>query len=90
MKLAIPHGLKRPRVIDVVVAAAVAWVTVLDAWSNLPGTRQADAVTYLLVAASIASLLVRRRWSVPVALVCMAKSLLRAYAPTNGSFFLLS
>ena len=55
---------------DVAVAAAVAFPTVMDAWWNAPGTRQADALTYAIAAVSIASLLVRRTWPVAVAVVC--------------------
>lgn len=46
--------------------------TTLDAWWNVPGTRQADELTYLLVVISIAALLVRRRWPVAVAGICGA------------------
>lgn len=54
------------------VAAAVAGPTTLDAWWNTPGSRQADWITYLLVGVSIAALLVRRRWPLEVAVVCVA------------------
>ena len=56
--------------LDVGVAAAVAFPTTMDAWWNEPGTRQADALTYLLAAVSIAALLVRTSWPVVVAAVC--------------------
>jgi signal transduction histidine kinase len=61
-----------PLLVDVLVAGAVAVPVSLDAWWNEPGTRQADAVTYLLVVVSIGGLLVRRRWPVAVAAVCGA------------------
>ena len=61
---------KDPRVVDLFVAAVVAIPTTMDAWFNIPGTRQADAVTYLLVVVSIGALLFRRRWPGPVAIVC--------------------
>ena len=54
------------------VAAAVAFPTTMDAWWNSPGSRQADALTYAIAAVSIGALIVRRRWPVPVALVCGA------------------
>ena len=72
MKNALPEPLKSSAVVDVLLLAVVAIVTSLDAWSNLPGTRQADAITYLLVAVSIAALLIRRRRPLMVAVVCMA------------------
>ncbi len=56
----------------VAVALAVAVPTAMDAWWNEPGTRQADWVTYALVVVSIGALVVRRRWSLSVALVCGA------------------
>jgi signal transduction histidine kinase len=56
--------------VDVAVAAAVAWPTAMDAWWNEPGTRQADALTYLLVVVSVAALLVRASWPEAVAVVC--------------------
>lgn len=52
------------------VAAVVAVVTGMDAWWNQPGTREADAVTYLLAVVSVAVLLVRHRWPLTVAVVC--------------------
>jgi signal transduction histidine kinase len=58
--------------VDVAVAAAVAVPTLADAWWNLPGTRAADGLTYLLVIASVGALLVRRRWPSVVAVVCGA------------------
>ena len=62
--------LKNPRVVDVFVAAVVAIPTTMDAWFNVPGTRQADAITYSLVVVSIGALLFRRRWPGAVAIVC--------------------
>ncbi len=56
--------------VDVAVAAVVAVPTMADAWWNQPGTRAADGLTYLLVAVSLAALLVRRRWPLPVAVFC--------------------
>jgi len=61
-----------PFLVDVLVAGAVAVPVTLDAWWNEPGTRQADAITYLLVVVSVGALLVRRRWPVAVAVVCGA------------------
>jgi len=61
-----------PFLVDVLVAGAVAVPVSLDAWWNEPGTRQADAITYLLVVVSIGALLVRRRWPMAVAVVCGA------------------
>jgi len=61
---------KNPRVVDVLVAAVVAFPTTMDAWFNIPGTRQADAITYSLVVVSIGALLFRRRWPGAVAIVC--------------------
>jgi signal transduction histidine kinase len=61
-----------PRAVDALVVAAVAFPTFMDAWWNEPGTRQADAATYLLAATSVLALLVRRRWPVPVAIGCGA------------------
>ena len=51
------------------VVAAVAVPTLMDAWWNEEGTRQADAATYLLAATSVAVLFVRRQWPVAVAVV---------------------
>jgi signal transduction histidine kinase len=58
--------------VDALVVAAVAFPTLMDAWWNEPGTRQADAATYLLAVTSVLALVVRRRWPVPVAIVCGA------------------
>jgi signal transduction histidine kinase len=62
--------LKNPRVVDVLVAAVVAFPTTMDAWFNVPGSRQADVLTYLLVVVSIVPLLFRRRWPEGVAVIC--------------------
>ncbi|HEY8526918.1 MAG TPA: histidine kinase [Acidimicrobiales bacterium] len=59
-----------PWAVDAAVAAAVAFPTAMDAWWNEEGTRQADGLTYALVAVSLAALLARRRWPLAVALVC--------------------
>jgi len=61
---------KNPRVVDVLVAAVVAFPTTMDAWFNVPGSRQADATTYSLVVVSIVALLFRRRWPEGIAIVC--------------------
>ena len=61
-----------PRIVDALVVAAVAFPTLMDAWWNEPGTRQADATTYLLAVTSVVALLARRRWPMPVAMVCGA------------------
>jgi hypothetical protein len=59
------------RLADVALAAAVAVLAGSDAWWNVVGTRQADALSYGLVAIPVlALLLVRRRWPVAVAVVC--------------------
>jgi signal transduction histidine kinase len=63
------RGLPVPAV-DVLVAAVVAVPTVMDAWWNEVGTRQADWITYTLAGVSIAALLVRRRWPIGVSLTC--------------------
>jgi hypothetical protein len=49
MRLFKREFLNNPRVVDVIVAAVVAIPTTMDAWFNVPGTRQADAITYSLV-----------------------------------------
>jgi signal transduction histidine kinase len=61
---------RNPRVVDVLVAAVVAFPTTMDAWFNVPGSRQADVLTYLLVVVSIVPLLFRRRWPEGVAVIC--------------------
>jgi signal transduction histidine kinase len=61
-----------PWAVDVLVAAVVGLPTAMDAWWNEVGTRQADAITYLLTAISIVALLFRRRAPYVVAIVCAA------------------
>lgn len=56
-------------VVDTIVVVAVAVPTMMDAWWNEPGTRQADGYTYLLAAVSVLALFGRRRWPWGVALV---------------------
>ncbi|MDY7106682.1 MAG: histidine kinase [Actinomycetota bacterium] len=63
---------ERPLVIDLVVIAAVAWLTGMDAWWNEEGTRQADGLTWALWAASIGALVLRRRWPLAAAAGCGA------------------
>jgi len=63
---------KRPVVVDTAVAALVAVPTTLDAWWNVPGTRQVDELTYSLASSRSPALLVRRRWPVAVAGICGA------------------
>ena len=70
MKIFKREFLKNPRIVDVLVAAVVAIPTTMDAWFNVPGSRQADAATYLLVVVSIGALLFRRAWPEWVAVVC--------------------
>lgn len=62
-------GRASPRVVDGVVVAVVAFPTVMDAWWNEEGTRQADVATYLLAVGSVVVLLGRRQWPVAVALL---------------------
>jgi hypothetical protein len=57
------------RTVDLAVTLVVAVPTALDAWWNEPGTRRADVVTYLLVVVSLAALLARRRWPLPVTVI---------------------
>ncbi len=63
----VPQGVR-----DILVTVLVAWPTLMDAWWNETGTRQADVWTYVLAIAMVLPLLVRRRWPVPVALVSAA------------------
>ncbi|MGW0906238.1 sensor histidine kinase [Streptomyces sp. NPDC002853] len=58
-----------PQLTDLAVAAVVALLTGLDAAVNGPGHRQADWLTWLLFAVSVAALLVRSRWPVAVTVV---------------------
>jgi signal transduction histidine kinase len=55
---------------DVAVVSVVTVVTGADALWNQPGTRQADGWTLGLLGLSVAAVVVRRRWPVPVAVVC--------------------
>lgn len=58
-----------PWLADLAVAALVALLTGLDAAVNDSGHRQADWLTWLLYAVSVAALLVRSRWPVAVTVV---------------------
>ncbi|MEU2193814.1 hypothetical protein ABZ592_12030 [Streptomyces fimicarius] len=58
-----------PIVADLLVVAVVGAFTTADAAVNEPGYRQADALTWTLLAVSLAALVCRRRWPVPV--VCV-------------------
>ncbi|WP_079181535.1 sensor histidine kinase [Streptomyces sp. Tue 6075] len=58
-----------PIVADLLVVAVVGAFTTADAAVNEPGYRQADALTWALLVVSLAALVVRRRWPVPV--VCV-------------------
>ncbi|MFE4582383.1 sensor histidine kinase [Streptomyces chartreusis] len=58
-----------PRSVDFLVVAVVAWFTGLDAASNDPDYRQADWLTWLLLAVSLLALVWRRRWPVAVTVV---------------------
>lgn len=58
-----------PQLTDLAVAAVVALLTGLDAAVNGSGHRQADWLTWLLFAVSVAALLVRSRWPVAVTVV---------------------
>ncbi|MEV2253535.1 sensor histidine kinase [Streptomyces sp. NPDC050147] len=58
-----------PHLTDLAVASVVALLTGLDAAVNGPGHRQADWLTWLLFAVSVAALLVRSRWPVAVTVV---------------------
>ncbi|HEU4539679.1 MAG TPA: sensor histidine kinase [Jiangellaceae bacterium] len=57
-----------PRTVDALVVAVVAVLTLMDAWWNEQGTRQADAATYALAVVSVVALFGRRRWPFAVAL----------------------
>jgi signal transduction histidine kinase len=61
-----------PIAVDLLIAAAVGFPTLMDAWWNEAGTRQADGFTYLFAVVSVAALIGRRRWPIPVALLCGA------------------
>ncbi|MCX4903016.1 sensor histidine kinase [Streptomyces sp. NBC_00878] len=58
-----------PLTTDLLVVAVVGLFTASDAASNDPDYRQADGITWLLLAVSLIALLGRRRWPVPVAVV---------------------
>ncbi|MFD4702263.1 sensor histidine kinase [Streptomyces niveus] len=58
-----------PITADLLVAAGVALFTASDAAVNDPEYRQADAVTWLLVAVSVLALVARRRRPVPVVVI---------------------
>jgi len=58
-----------PRTLDALIVAVVAFPTLMDAWWNEEGTRQADAATYALTVVSVLALFGRRRWPLAVALV---------------------
>ncbi|MGW6025370.1 sensor histidine kinase [Streptomyces sp. NPDC055099] len=58
-----------PHLTDPAVAAVVAVLTGLDAAVNDSGHRQADWLTWLLFAVSVAALLVRSRWPVAVTVI---------------------
>lgn len=55
-------------VVDLGVVVLVAVPTVMDAWWNEAGTRQADGWTYAWTVVSLLSLVPRRRWPVVAAL----------------------
>ncbi|MFC8130470.1 sensor histidine kinase [Streptomyces sp. NPDC057302] len=67
LKLALPPP--SPQLTDLAVAAVVALLTGMDAAVNDSGHRQADRLTWLLYAMSVAALLVRGRWPVGVTVV---------------------
>jgi len=56
-----------PRVVDALVLLVVGVPTLLDAWWNQVGTRQADALTYGLALVAVGSLWFRRTHAVAVA-----------------------
>jgi signal transduction histidine kinase len=58
-----------PVAVDVLVVGVVGMFTGPDAAVNEPEYRQADWLTWLLLAVSLLALLWRRRWPVPVAVV---------------------
>lgn len=57
---------------ELLIAAAVALPTGMDAWWNEEGTRQADELTWALFALAIGALVLRYRWPVGAALGCGA------------------
>nr|WP_241266119.1 histidine kinase [Streptomyces boncukensis] len=58
-----------PPAVDLLMVAVVGALTGADAAVNDPGHRQADGFTWLLLAVSLAALVWRRRWPLPVAVV---------------------
>jgi len=56
--------------IDALVVSIVAFPTLMDAWWNQLGTRQADWLTFALAGGSVGALLWRRRWPLGVSLAC--------------------
>lgn len=69
-----PPGERPPRPVpdrtDVLVVLAVAFPTLMDAAWNQPGTRQADALTAVTALTAVGALLWRRRWPLPVTVLC--------------------
>jgi signal transduction histidine kinase len=61
-----------PDRVDVLVVLVVAFPTLMDIAWNQPGTRQADALSYVTAAGVLAALLGRRRWPLPVTVLCGA------------------
>jgi signal transduction histidine kinase len=59
-----------PWIVDLAIVGLVAFPTLMDAWWNEEGTRQADGWTFALAGVSLVALLGRRRWPMPVAFVC--------------------
>lgn len=57
---------------DLLVALVVAFPTLMDAAWNQPGTRQADALTAVTAVTAVGALLWRRRWPLPVTVLCGA------------------
>jgi signal transduction histidine kinase len=55
---------------DAALIAVFGFLTMMDAWWNEPGTRQADAITYALAVVSVIALVARRRAPLVVSLVC--------------------
>lgn len=52
------------------VTLVVAFPTLMDAWWNQEGTRQADGITFVLAGIPVGLLLVRRHWPLAISLVC--------------------
>jgi signal transduction histidine kinase len=61
---------QKPAAVDVVITSVVAFPTLMDAWWNEEGSRQADGITFALAGVSVLALLVRRRWPVGVSVLC--------------------